>query len=181
MRLFWSRGYGATSLTQLLEATQIGRSSFYASFGDKRALFLEVLQLFSGRTRAMLEAAWRDTHALSAIRRFFYDTLIAVPRARARRGCLMINTILELADVDEELAVLASKELVAMESVFEACFREAQRVGDYPRDRTAADLAAHIMVLNQGLRVASRTSLSRRELKRQIDLALSLLEIPAAQ
>ena len=179
MRLFWSQGYSATSLAQLLETTEIGRSSFYASFRDKRSLFIEVLQLFSERTRAMLEDAWRETHSLAAIPRFFYATLIEVPRARAGRGCLMINTILELSEVDEGLARLASQELAGMESIFEACFREAQRVGDYPGDRSATDLAAHIMILNQGLRVTSRRPSSRKELKCQIDLALSLLELPA--
>ncbi|MFM8354230.1 MAG: TetR/AcrR family transcriptional regulator, partial [Gammaproteobacteria bacterium] len=38
--LFWRKGYQATSLTDLLAAKQIGRSSFYAAFTDKRSLFL---------------------------------------------------------------------------------------------------------------------------------------------
>ena len=68
----------------------------------------------------------------------------------------MVNTILELADVDGELSTLAARELARVEAVFEACFERAQKVGDYPAERSASDLAAYVMLMNQGLRVASR-------------------------
>ncbi len=181
MKLFWCQGYVATSLSQLLETMGIGRSSFYAAFGDKRSLFIEVLELFSERTRQMLVDDWEETGSLDAIQRFFYTTLLEVPRARAGRGCMMVNTILELADVDPELSVLAERKLAGVESVFEHCFEQAQQTGNYTRDRSARDLAAHVMVMNQGLRVASRKRVSRSELKRHVDTALSLLglSVPA--
>ncbi len=179
LRLFWQKGYTATSLNQLLEALQIGRSSFYAAFGDKRSLFVEVLHLFSERTRQMLLAAWERTGSLAAIRAFFYGTLLDVPRYRAGRGCMMVNTILELAEVDEDLSALAARELARVEDVFEECFEHAQRVGEFSVERSAADLAGHVMLLNQGLRVASRTRVSRMDLKNHVDVALSLLGLPA--
>jgi TetR/AcrR family transcriptional repressor of nem operon len=94
---------------------------------------------------------------------------------------MMVNTLLELADVDPELSVLAERKLARIESVFEDCFEQAQQTGDYTRDRSARDLAAHVMVMNQGLRVASRKRVPRSELKRDIDSALSLLglSVPA--
>ena len=54
MKLFWSRGYVATSLAELLDTMSIARSSFYASFGDKRSLFIECLDLFALRTLEFL-------------------------------------------------------------------------------------------------------------------------------
>jgi len=179
MKLFWCQGYTATSLNQLLGAMGIGRSSFYAAFGDKRSLFIEVLRLYSKRTRQMLLDRWEEHESLDAIRCFFYDTLFEVPRARAGRGCMMVNTILELADVDGELSALAARELARVEAVFEACFERAQKLGDYPSERSASDLAGYVMLVNQGLRVASRKRVPRRELKNGIDTALSLLGLPA--
>ena len=55
--LFWRRGYQATSIPDLLDAMEIGRSSLYAAFGDKRALFLECLDVYVGRTLALLADA----------------------------------------------------------------------------------------------------------------------------
>lgn len=180
MQLFWRKGYGATSLTDLLDAMSIGRSSFYAAFGDKRALFAEALVLFSDRTRQMLVEAWEEQRSLTAIRTFFRRTLLEVPRERARRGCMMVNTVLELAEVDQELSAVASRELARMESVFADCFEQAQAAGDYPLERSPERLAAHVMLINQGLRVVSRQPVSRKALAGQIETALSLLELPAA-
>ena len=179
LKLFWSQGYAATSLIALLETMGIGRSSFYAGFRNKRSLFIEVLQLFSDRTYKILLDACEETGSLKALRKFFYDTLLNVPRARAGRGCMMVNTILELAAVDEELSELAARELARVEEVVETCFEQAQGSGTYPVERSPADLAAHVMLLNQGLRVASRKHVPRRELKRRIDTALSILGLPS--
>ena len=93
---------------------------------------------------------------------------------------MMVNTILELADVDEDLCKLAELELARVEAVFEECFEEAQSRGTYSAERPASELAAHVMLLNQGFRVASRKRASRKELKAQIDTALSLLGLPVA-
>jgi len=180
LKLFWCQGYAATSLAQLLDEMQISRSSFYASFGDKRALFVEVLTLFAVRTRGILWAARQEAGPLEAIRRFFHATLIEVPRYRAARGCLMVNTILESKDVDAGLSELATRELAGVETLFETFFDEAQRGGWNPNGRSAADWAAHVMLLNQGFRVTSRTPATRREIEKQLDTALSLLNLPAA-
>ncbi|MDG2336153.1 MAG: helix-turn-helix domain containing protein [Myxococcota bacterium] len=178
MRLFWAQGYLATSVEELLKAMGIARSSLYAAFGDKRSLFVEVLRLFSDRTRAMFTEAWAETESLEAVPRFFRTTLLEVPRRRAGRGCLMVNTILELAEVDAGLSGLATKELARVEAAFTECFSRAQAAGEYPTERSAEALAAHLMLVNQGLRVASRKRTSPSELGEQIDTALSLLELP---
>ena len=180
MKVFWRQGYVSTSLSQLLEDMDLGRSSFYAAFGNKRSLFVEVLGLFSERTREMLVNAWEESKSLDAIRYFFYDTLLDVPRVRAGRGCMMVNTILELADVDPALSDLAAEELAQIETLFQTYFEHALEAGEYEQNRSAADLAAHVMLINQGLRVASRKRVPRRELKMRVDTALSLLGLPEA-
>ena len=49
MRLFWRKGYAATSVEDLIATLQLSRSSLYDTFGDKRTLFLEALKLYSER------------------------------------------------------------------------------------------------------------------------------------
>ena len=72
--LFWRKGYQAASLSDLLLAMEIGRSSFYATFSDKRSLFIECLDLFGTRTRDFLVRTRNEEPPLDALRRFFEYT-----------------------------------------------------------------------------------------------------------
>ena len=45
--LFWRRGYGATSVADLVTATGLKPGSLYAAFGSKKGLFLEVLAQYN--------------------------------------------------------------------------------------------------------------------------------------
>ena len=70
--LFWSHGYTATSLSELLEVTSMGRGSFYAAYGSKQKLF-----------EAVLERYQRDSAALIAQIDAAYDGLGGARRVRA--------------------------------------------------------------------------------------------------
>ena len=52
-RVFWNRGFEHTSLDDLCAATGLGRSSLYAAFGDKRALYLKALARYEERSVAL--------------------------------------------------------------------------------------------------------------------------------
>lgn len=47
--VFWAKGYEATSLDDLCEATGLSRSSLYAAFGTKRDLLLQSVDRYVER------------------------------------------------------------------------------------------------------------------------------------
>ena len=180
MNLFWQQGYTATSLNRLLAAMGIGRSSFYAAFGDKRSLYIECLDLFYEGTRRILDDAWERHRSPRAIVDFFEHTLLSAPGYQAKRGCMMVNTVLELAGVDEDLNQLAANLLSRIESLFVSYFREAHRCGQIPADQDPEKLAKTLMVVNQGLRVASCKGLSRGELRNTLNAVLTTVGLTPA-
>lgn len=158
MVLFWRQGYQATSLTDLLGAMGISRSSFYAAFADKRGLFVECLELFAARTLDLLQRARAEMPPVEALQCFFEGRLVKSRGAgavRAHWGCMLVNTVLEMADVDDDLAARASAGLSEMQRFFETCLRDAGATPD-----RAQDLAAMLMLFNEGIRVSSRRRLS---------------------
>jgi TetR/AcrR family transcriptional repressor of nem operon len=179
MKLFWARGYSATSLQELLSAMDIARSSFYASFETKRALFVECLEMFGDRTLAIVAEHAYKIPAADLPRIFFETTLLNVSKRKANQGCMMVNTVLELADVDQELNQLATRKLEAIETAFAVAFERAQRDGELRSDHSAQELASLVMTINLGVRVKSRQIQSSKQLKSIIDNSLSILGLAA--
>ena len=179
MLLFWRQGYNATSLSQLLEAMAISRSSFYAAFTDKRSVYIAALTLFSQRTNSVLLSVADDRNPGNAIKNFFEHTLFSVPERRMRRGCMMVNTVLELADVDQGLSILASQKLDEIERAFEVCFERALESGTFSSQQTAKELAQFVMTINQGLRVSSRKDISKKDLQNILTTTTAVLGLAA--
>ena len=154
LALFWRQGYQATTLADLLQAMGIGRSSFYAAFTDKRTFFIECLDLWAARTLDLIEHARAHRPPVDALQDFFERSVVTARGAKAHWGCMLVNTVLEMAGVDEELAGRASHHLGEMQRVFQACLRDA---GATPA--RAEELAAMLMLFNEGIRVSSRRRL----------------------
>jgi TetR/AcrR family transcriptional repressor of nem operon len=171
--LFWRMGYQATSLAHLLRAMRIGRSSFYAAFTDKRSLFIECLDLFSARTLDVLQCARAEMPPLDALQDFFERNFTGASGAGAVRshwGCMLVNTVLEMAAVDDELAVRASHHLGEMQRFFQACLEDAGA-----SSARAEELAAMLMLFNEGIRVSSRRRLPDEQHMRPIATTFRLI------
>lgn len=171
MKLFWRNGYQASSLSDLLVEMKIGRGSFYAAFGDKQRLYLECLNLFAERTGAIVQKARDKYPPMDAIRYFLEHSLNHAEGSKAGLGCMAVNTVIELAGVDDELAVAASAWLSKLQALFEECLCDA----GYSPAR-AAEYAAYLMLVNEGVRVASRRKRPDRQSLDAIDTALRLLQ-----
>lgn len=156
--LFWRKGYQATSLADLLAAMGISRSSFYAAFTDKRSLFTHCLDLFAERTLGLIDRAGADASSLDALQSFFEGSSTGAPRANAHWGCLLVNSVTELAGVDDALAGRASEHLARMQAQFRS---QLEAAGAGPA--RAAELAALLSLINAGIRVSSRRRLPDAE------------------
>lgn len=179
--LFWRKGYQASSLADLLTAMGIGRSSFYAAFTDKRTLFLECLELFAARTVELVDRARSEMPPVDALQHFFERNFIGAPGsgvgASASRhwGCMLVNTVIEMAGVDDELAQRASRHLGEVQRIFQECLQEAGAEA-----HRAEELAAMLMLVNEGIRVSSRRQLPDAQHLRPIITTFSLIRSSVA-
>ena len=163
VQLFWRQGYKSTSLQQLLDAMAIGKSSFYAAFESKEALFLDVLKHYCNETKVTLDTIRETQQGLAAIQAFLEQTLLDISDEVRGRGCLAVNSALELAGVDRELHDKASHCLFQLELELRSLLSEAQTKGEVDLDQSPEQLASLLIVLLQGLRVASRRGMTRSE------------------
>src|SRR6201747_2236414 len=104
MGVFWSRGYHATALPDLLRATALSRGSLYAAFGDKHGLFLRALDRYidDALTRLDSELDPRKS-ALAGVRICLAGYVDRTSGSAGKRGCLVVATAMELAAHDPEV------------------------------------------------------------------------------
>lgn len=92
VRLFWTRGYEATSIADLTAELGIGAPSLYAAFGSKEALYAEALQRYARDNEAYVWAAFRVAEtARGAVYSLLSDSAAALTGCVADipRGCMI--------------------------------------------------------------------------------------------
>src|ERR1700756_3690064 len=107
MTVFWTHGYDSTSIQDLVEATGINRASIYGTFGDKKGLFLAVLDHYSKKVGQPLLAELNDHDPRRAVDRLLRSIIRRNSDPRFPPGCLVTNTALEcpVTDTDIRLAI----------------------------------------------------------------------------
>jgi TetR/AcrR family transcriptional repressor of nem operon len=177
MRVFWSRGYEATSIQHLVDRMGIQRGSLYGAFGDKRALFFAAIDRYDRVVTAKLLAALDGTESgKDAIRKFFeFKVELALEPGRPR-GCLVTNSAAELASRDRGTATKVGAVLAKIEAAFQRAVIRAQKTGEIDRARDARALARFLTSSAQGLSVMAKTIPERTVLEDIVEVVLSVLE-----
>ncbi len=177
---FWEHGYAATSVRDLGTCMGLGAASLYNAFGDKRALFTRCLDRYldaNMRERiARHEAANPPRRAIEA---FLEES--AERSLIDRRGCMLVNTALEVAPHDEEVGAVVAERLGELEAFFHRCVERGQQDGTIARRARPRDLARLFLTTVMGLRVLARARPEPALLRGAVRQALTLLDPPAAE
>ena len=152
MQAFWMRGYEATSMQDLVDCTGVNRGSLYATYGDKRALFLAALGAYDERRRRTLSELESRYAPREAIRRLFSTFVDEVNPTGTNRGCFLTNTALELAAHDPEVKQLVASAQEDVEAFFLRMIKRGKAAGVVaghvkPQDTARALLASLLGVL----------------------------------
>lgn len=173
--IFWRQGFTATSMSQLLKAMDIGSGSFYAAFGSKPELFAQVIEKYQTWSAAQWERIRTSRQGLDAISEFLNATVVDVSDKNRRKGCLLVNSILELEGVDTELHQQLVGKFNDLEQRLSVCLQEAKDSGTLREDLGVAEGVEYLMTNIYGLRVASRASLSRAEARQRVQLLIRMI------
>jgi TetR/AcrR family transcriptional repressor of nem operon len=173
MQTFWAKGYEATSVDDLCGSTGLGRSSLYAAFGDKRALYLRALDRYEDaaatRVATALAGPLPIRKSISAFLGRIIDDIVSGP---GRRGCFMGNCAAELARGDRAAANQVRRSLARVEKVFCEAFARAKSRGEIDARSDVTALARFFTAGIQGLRLVGKANPDRNVLD---DIAMVML------
>ena len=116
------------------------------------------MDLFAARVLGLLERARAEKPPVDVIQDFFEGNLVGGRAARPDWGCMLVNSVLEMAGVDENIVARASNHLTGLQRYFESCLRDAGATA-----AQAEELAAMLMLFNEGIRVSSRRRLPQSQ------------------
>jgi len=148
MEAFWRKGYEATSLADLTECTRLNKASLYRVFGDKHQLFMSALKNYSDiefreTTAVVSEHASPLTNLRAVVRKVYED-------ADSDKGCLMINSMVEMAPHDPEVKLMlknfGEQRLLAVQGMVAL----AQTVGEIRPELDPQKLAVSLMIAFAG-------------------------------
>jgi TetR/AcrR family transcriptional repressor of nem operon len=173
---FWSRGYTATSVKELVQETGLTAASLYNAYGDKRTLFRTALDRYVDGSVAARMQRCSELPPREAIEAFFADILSRSLSDRERKGCMLVNSALEVAPHDPDLQKVIAGVFQRLETFFLDCTERGQADGTIARTLPAQQLARHLLGVLIGVRVLARVRPERPLLEGMVASALVLLD-----
>jgi TetR/AcrR family transcriptional repressor of nem operon len=168
-RVFWTRGFEHSSLDDLCAATGLNRSSLYAAFGDKRALYLKSLARYEAGSVERIRKAFEDRSPRAGLRVFLAGLIDAIVEGPGRRGCFIGNCAAEMARLDRAAAARVKQSLERIEQTFHAAFANGGV-------RDARARARFITAGVQGLRLYGKANPDREALEDVADQLMLCLD-----
>jgi len=157
MRLFWEKGYGTTSIADILHAAGANAGSLYYCFPTKQDLLIAVLKRYhTGIHRMLLEPAWQGVtdpiEKVFALLARYREMLVATD---CTYGCPIGSLALELHEPDPAVRKLLAANFNAWTSAIEGCLKEAGV--RLPRGTDRRELASFILTTMEGGVMQART------------------------
>lgn len=175
VQCFWSRGYEATSIRDLIRQTGLTGASLYNAFGDKRALYRRALEHYVEGSIGERIRRCEAMQPRAAIAAFFSEILKRSLEDAERKGCMVVNTALDVAPHDPAFEEAVVGVLSRIEGFFLSSVRQGQADGSITTLQTADDLARHLLGVLMGVRVLARVRPERDLLEGAVRPALALL------
>lgn len=158
IEIFWHKGYNGTSAQDLVNHLSLSRSSLYDTFGDKQKLFVKSLLRYQKNTQDQIIKLFEESENIrETLKDIFKQAVLESLEDRITKGCFMVNSSVELAMHDEEIAKIVKNNGQIMEEVFTKAIQKGQDLKQISDKTDARTLARFIFNNYSGIRVLART------------------------
>lgn len=157
------RGFNDTGVDAIAKAADTPKGSFYNFFKSKEAFGAEIIDLYYRRHQEKLQEFFDDRSRtpLERLRAYFDEMTKYFAKLGFRRGCMMGNLSLEIADQREEMRLKLRDNFRNWSTIFSEAIAQAQAAGEVTVKTEAKVLAEFILNSWEGalLRMKSERSL----------------------
>ena len=157
MELFWEKGFGSTSIADILSRSQVHSGSLYHFFPGKQDVLVGVLELYrDGIEEWLLKPNWEGVEdPIERIFALLNGYRIQLITTDCTYGCPIGNIALEIHEPDPKVRELLAANFTNWSSAVERCLDAAE--DRLPRDTDRAALAEYILTVMEGAVMQART------------------------
>jgi len=173
--VFWTKGFTAASLEDVLKAMGMGSGSFYNAFkGGKKEVFRKAILQRRAAFQEFKSRLQHAEHPMELIKDFFRSLAVADLETH-KKGCIIVNTVVEMAALDEVLEQEAVNVLKEVEEMYTDAIAKAQKAGTMKNQTDPVVLGRYLITLWNGLNVTRRMYPDAKVLRQQIDMQLEII------
>lgn len=160
--VFWERGYETASIAELTAAMGIRPPSLYAAFGDKRALFDEVIAGYQAVNGPVVEEAFAAPTAREGMELLLHRLADDYTDPSHPPGCLVISAAVNVADHGVRDALRADRN--ANKAAIAERIAVDVRAGLLPDEVDPQEVATFYAAVVQGMSTQACDGATREEL-----------------
>lgn len=179
---FWTCGYSGTSLDQLSAATGVNRPSLYATFGNKKSLYISALERFHHKSTVKTIEVLQDPCLQSALRNYFAECMnLYIAHSGGSLGCPVLSSAMADAATDPETRAILSAFVQLVDDALIERFVIAEANGKLMHGADAQSGGLVIACVLHSLAIRARAGATREELTAVTEAALLTICRPSKQ
>lgn len=175
--VFLHKGYEATAVKDIVDASHVHPGSLYNAFGNKKELYKQSLEHFASISKFNQTLSGAETAPPRAtIEKLFFDLIEATDQRGAVGHCLVSNATMELGGVDEDITLWLKQVFAKSEDLMCRLIERGQSAGEITSKQAPRELAQFLANTVQGMQLMSRLERDREKLHAIANTALAALD-----
>ena len=175
--IFNTKGYAATSLSDITEATGLTKGSIYGNFENKEEVVIEALRYNvskrSGGLDEVISASQNPLDALIGMLEYHREKLMQVLKTG---GCPMLNAATEADNHLDFLKNTVQRQFQGWQMKFIKVIEDGQVQGYFKKDISADNYAKEFIMLIEGGILLSGTLDDKKYMDLAVDRGLKIIE-----
>lgn len=185
MRVFWAKGFAATSMNDLIDAMGIASPSIYAAFGSKAGLYAAALEHYVALHEHLVSQAMHRPTVKESIETLLRNAVGVFSRTGFPGGCMVEQTAGEAGDMPSELMARVRGMRMDNNENFAKRIRKGVKDGDVPAGANVRTIASFYATVYRGLSLSARGGTGTDELNAVVTSAIAawpvLTDLPRSQ
>lgn len=174
--LFWSKGFKATSISDLVKATGLNKHSMYEEFKSKEGLFKEALLTYVTKLQKENHGyLQQEPLGLENIKKHLLYW-IGYNSCDDAKGCMIVNCLVEKESLDAETFSYVQVLLDAYETQILKCLQAAQQKGEIPANKDVNVLAKYVSTFSRGISLNGKQEQDKEQTLKMLDILMQSLQ-----